>query len=180
VLIEIDGDLPCHSDTLRVRGEGWNTEIVLLSMFGPRNAVRAAWAKLSKSSGRRGHRQPISVGGENAKLAEGVTYSTVSAPLERGLLHTVIFHHMLGHNAPDLGFIYQTGPDASRRYFDRLARWCPVPLRADWRAPLWDLGRRAGAITVLKGHGREAWHVTTKRDAWESIIREALVAGELN
>lgn len=179
MLIEVDGDLPCYSDALRVRGDGWRSELVLLSMFGPRNAVRAAWAKLSKASGRRGRRESISVGGKSVAMADGVSYSTVSAPLERGLLHTVIFHPMLSHNAHDLGFIYQVGPDASRRYFDRLARWCPVPLRAAWRGPLWDLGRAHGAIVEVRGHGREVWHVTTTRDAWEPIVRDALVTKEL-
>jgi hypothetical protein len=180
MLIEIEGDLPCHSDTLRVRSGGWRTELVLLSLFGPRNAVRAAWATLSKSSGRRGRTGSICVGGRNVGLADGVAYSTVSAPLERGLLHSVIFHPMLSHNAPDVGFIYQVGPDASRRYFDRLARWCPVPFRATWRSALWDLGRKHGSIVQVEGHGRETWHVSTKRDVWEPIVRDALVAKELS
>jgi hypothetical protein len=179
MLIEIEGALPCYSDTLRVCGEGWRSELVMLSMFGPRNAVRAAWASLSKSSGRRGRCGSITVGGRNVGMGEGVGYLTVNAPLDRGLLHTVIFHPMFSHNAPDAGSFYQTGPDAGRRYFTRLARWCPVPLRAAWRSSLWDLGRTHGAITQAAGHGREAWKVSTVTDTWEPIVREALLAGEL-
>jgi hypothetical protein len=179
MLIEIEGDLPCHSDTMRVIGDGWRSEVVLLSMFGPRNAVRAAWATLAKVSGRRGRVGSIRAGGDNVGLAGGVAYSTVTAPLERGLLHCVIYHPMLSRNAPDVGFIYQVGPDASRRYFDRLARWCPVPLRTSWCAPLWDLGRERGAIALMNGHGREVWNLSTKRDVWESIVHDALLAGGL-
>lgn len=179
MLIEISGNLPCYSDTLRATGDGWRSDLVMLSMFGPRNAVRAAWANLSKSSGRRGRCGSITVGGRNVGMSEGISYLTVSAPLDRGLLHSVIFHPMLGHNAPDIGFIYQTGPDADRRYFARLARWCPVPLRITWCSLLWDLGRKHGSIVAMEGHGREVWRVSTSRDAWEPIVRDALVAGEL-
>lgn len=179
MLLQVEGNLPCHSDTLRVRSEGWRSELVLLSMFGPRNAVRAAWATLAKTSGRRGRHGSIVVGGTNIGMKEDVSYSVVNAPLERGLLHSVIFHPMLSHNAPDTGFIYQVGPEAERRYFDRLARWCPVPLRKTWCAPLWDVGRENGAITEVKGHGREVWHVSTTRDVWEPIVRDALISGKL-
>lgn len=179
MLLEVEGNLPCHSDTLRSKDESWRSELVLLSIFGPRNAVRAAWATLSKVSGRRGRCGSISVGGKDVGMREGVSYSTVHAPLERGLLHTVIFHPMLGHNAPDTGFIYQTGPDANRRYFNRLARWCPVPLRSTWAEPLWDLGREHGTVVEVSGHGREVWHVSTTRDTWEPIVRDALISGKL-
>jgi hypothetical protein len=179
MLLEIDGDLPCHSDTLRLHGEGYRSEVVLLSVFGPRNAVRASWARLAKCNGRRGRTGSISVGGRNVGLAENVGYSTVSAPLDRGLLHLVVFHPMLSHNAPDVGFVYQVGPDAAIRYFDRMARWCPIPLRASWRAPLWDIGRTHGAIVPIGGHGRDVWHVTTTREIWEPIIASALASKEL-
>jgi len=178
MLVEIQGSLSCYSDALRVDGHGYHSALVLLSLFGPRNAVRAAWATLVKSSGRK-RTGSIAVGDTRAGLKEGVGYSTVSAPLERGLHHIVIFHPMLSHNAPDLGYVYQVGPDASRRYFDRLARWCPVPLRTSWCGRLWNLGRQAGAITELAGHGRDVWRVATTREVWEPIVRDAVVSGEL-
>lgn len=176
MLTEIEGDLPCHCDTLRVSGR---SDLVMLSMFGPRNAVRAAWANLSKSSGRRGRCGSITVGGRNVSMSEGVGYLAVNAPLDRGLLHMVIFHPMFSHNAPDIGSFYQTGPDASRRYLVRLARWCPVPLRDPWGPSLWELGREHGAIVQMEGHGREAWQVSTARDTWEPIVRNAIIAGGL-
>jgi hypothetical protein len=179
MLIAIQGALPCYSDTLRVDRSGHRSDLVMLSMFGPRNAVRAAWANLSKSTGRRGRCGSIAVGDTTVGLSEGVGYLTVSAPLDRGMLHMVIFHPMFSHNAPDVGSYYQTGPDAERRYFARLARWCPVPLPTAWRSPLWDLGRKHGAIVCADGHGREAWKVSTVTDTWEPIVRDALVAGEL-
>jgi hypothetical protein len=179
MLLEIEGDLPCHSDTLRTHGDTWRSDLVLLSMFGPRNAVRAAWANLSKVSGRRGRHGSISVGGKTVGMRENVAYSAVHAPLERGLLHCVIFHPMLGHNAPDTGSFYQVGPNADRRYFTRLARWCPVPFRSSWQAPLWDIGRENGTIVEVNGHGREVWHVSTKRESWEPLVRDALISGEL-
>lgn len=178
ILLEIKGDLPCHCDTLRVRGEGWRSELLLLSMFGPRNAVRAAWATLSKGASRSGHRETIDVGGTNVSKSDAA-YFTNTAPIGRGLLHCIIYHQQLSHNAPNLGHILQTGPEAERRYFDRLARWCPVPMRGAWREKLWDLGRERGAIVEMRGHGRELWQISTARDVWEPIVREAIVAGEL-
>jgi hypothetical protein len=180
ILLEVKGDLPCHCDTLRVRGDErhYRSELLLLSMFGPRNAVRAAWAKLSKGASRGGHRESIDVGGTSVAKSDAA-YFTGFAPLGRGLLHCLIYHHELSHNAPNLGRVLQVGPDAGRRYFDRLARWCPVPMRSEWRAPLWDLGRAKGAIVEMRGHGREVWHVDTTRETWEPIIRDALVTGEL-
>lgn len=178
-ILRIEGDLACYSDALRTHGDGWRSELVLLSMFGPRNAVRAAWATLSSSYGRKGYRKSIKVGTSNVSLHESVTYSTVQVPLERGLLHCVIFHPMLGHNAPDLGYFFQVGPGADQRYFDRLARWCQVPLRATWRVPLWSIGCERGAIVELKGHGRDVWHVSTSADIWGPIVRDALLTGDL-
>lgn len=180
MLVEIQGSLSCYSDALRVdASDRWRSTLVLLSMFGPRNAVRAAWATLAKSSGRRGRTGSIAVGDTRVGLAEGVGYSYTSAPLDRGHHHILIFHPMLSHNAPDLGYVYQVGPGAERRYFERLARWCPVPLRAAWRERLWDLGRAAGAVTETKGHGREVWRVATTREVWEPIVRAAIAAKEL-
>lgn len=180
ILLEVKGDLPCHCDTLRVRGgERWGAaEILLLSMFGPRNAVRAAWAKLSKAASRGGHRESIDVGGTSAKKSDAAYFANF-APLGRGLLHCILYHQQLSRNAPNLGHILQVGPEVERRYFDRLARWCPVPLRAEWRAPLWDIGRAKGAIVEMPGHGLEVWQVSTTREVWEPIIRDAIVAGEL-
>lgn len=178
MLLEVKGDLPCYCDTLRTTGDGYSRKIVLLSLFGPRNAVRAAWAKLSKSASRSGYRESIDVGGQHVAKSND-SYSSVAAPLERGILHQIIFHHLLGHNAPDAGFLYQTGPDADQRYFDRLARLCPVPLRSSWREPLWALGREHGAIALLEGHGREVWQVATTGEVWQPIIRDAVVTGGL-
>lgn len=178
MLVEIDGDLPCHTDAFRVSGEGYHSGLVLLSALGPVNAVRASWAKLFKVSGRR-RSGSITVGGRSVGLMENIPYLTASAPLDRGHVHMVVFHPMLGHNAPDLGFVYQVGPDAPLHYFDRMARWCPVPMRPSWRAPLWALGREHGAIVPLTGHGREVWHVATTREVWEPIICGALSSKEL-
>jgi hypothetical protein len=183
VLLEIKGDLPCYCDTLRVHtsddgGYRSRAELVLLSMFGPRNAVRAAWAKLFKAASRGGHRDSIEVGEQHVSLSDRA-YFTVTAPIGRGLLHSVIFHSQLGHNAPDLGYLYQTGPAAERRYFDRLTRWCPVPMRTTWREPLWELGKAAGAVLEVRGHGREAWRVDTTREVWEPILTTAIREGAL-
>lgn len=178
MLLEIKGDLVCHSDTLRTTSvNGYRSDIVLFSMFGPRNAVRAAWAKLSAAS-RRGN-DYITVGGSTVSKAAGATYTTVNAHLGQGMMHCVMFHQQLGHNAPDRGFIYQEGADASRRYFGRLSRWCAVPFRASWCEPLWNLGRAHNAIVEVAGHGREVWSVSTKRETWEPIVQAALVAGDL-
>lgn len=178
LLLQVRGDLPCHCDTLRTT-TGHRSELVLISMFGSRNAVRAAWARFSKAPSRSGYREPVKVGEQSVTKANGIHYGVVSTPLERGILHTVIFHPLLGHNAPDTGTIYQVGPDADRRYFTRLARWCPVPFREAWREPLWRLGRKHGAIVELGGHGLEVWAVSTKRETWEPIVRDALIAKEL-
>lgn len=181
MLLEIKGSLPCYSDALRViprEHDYGSAKIVLLSMFGNRNAVRAAWARLSKAASRSGYRESIDVGGASVAKSND-NYSTVFAPIGRGRLHCLIWHQQLGHNAPDTGVVYQAGPDASTRYFDKLAKRCPVPVRASWAPALWTIGRDKGAIKLLEGHGREVWSIDTSRETWEPILRDAILAGEL-
>jgi hypothetical protein len=182
MLLEIKGTLPCYSDALRVIPRESNygaSKLVLLSMFGNRNAVRAAWAKLSKAASRSGYRESIDVSGTPVAKSNDDSYSTVFAPIGRGRLHCLIWHQQLGHNAPDTGVVYQAGPDASTRYFDKLAKRCPVPLRAGWAPALWTLGQEHNAIKLLEGHGREVWSIDTTRETWEPILRDALIAKEL-
>lgn len=180
-ILVVDGALPCYCDTLRAFGGSYygGSTLVLLSLFGPHNAVRAAWADLFKAT-RRKYVNGIRIGGQEVKRDNDLAYVSSSASLGRGLLHLVVFDPRLGHLAPAEEFFLQAGPNADELYFDRLSRWCPIPFRASWRARLWELGRAAGAITLLPGHGREVWRVTTTREVWEPIVTTAITDGSLN
>lgn len=169
----IGDELRCYADTLRYEEPG---RIVLLSMFGPRNAVRASWAKLVQHT-RRTYMPGIHVGGVYVSKEANTSYFSAHAQIGRGLLHTLLFHPHLSVNAPDTGCFYTL--DAAG-YFARLAPRCPVPFRAGWADALWRLGLAAGAVRALPGHGREVWRVATTSDSWAPIVTAALAAGELN
>lgn len=179
--VKVEG-MSAYADVLRFEpghyGNGGS--IVLLSMFGPRNAVRAAWARLSESTRKGRHSTSIAVGEFHVSKGEA-SYTTISSPLPgRGLTHTVIVHQQLQRNAPDIGFFYQVGPDADRRYYDRLARYCAVPLRRDWSAALWSLGITAGTVSPVVGHGLEVFRISTDADAWAALVKNAIVSGLLS
>jgi len=48
--VETNG-LQCWADSVRYSNAAyWSREVAVLSMFGPRNAVRAAWARLTDTT----------------------------------------------------------------------------------------------------------------------------------
>lgn len=181
LVLEVEGDLTCYSDTLRTDGR-YGADIVLLSLFGARNAVRAAWAKLAKDS-RKKYTEGIKVGERHVRRGEETGYMTTSAPLGRGLVHIVTFDLMLGRGAPDRGFYFHAAPSTSSNapgtWYERLFRCCEIPLRVEWAPVLWDLGLAAGAIVELKGHGRCVWKVETGTKAWAPIVKEGILSRQL-
>lgn len=180
-LLEVAGDLACYCDTVRGTTRYYDEhslEILLLSLIGPTNAVRAAWAKLVAAA--RSKTAPsIRIGGYSAARNVDTTYHSATAPLGRGLLHLIMYHPSLSALAPATESFYVVGPDAEVSYFDRLSRWCPIPFRSAWRDVLWERGRAANVITLQPGHGREVWSVATTRESWEPIVVDALTDGSI-
>ena len=172
IRVEAKG-MQCWSDTCRTSGHG---VAVLLSMFGNRNAVRAAWATFFNRS-----RWPtIRIGEDHVSRMEDAPYSTVQAPLGKGLLHLIVVHGAATRQQSAFDdFFFQVGPRSEERFLDRFARRCPVPVRPSWQGEIWRLGLEKDLIWPLVGHGLPVYHVRTGVDAWGPVIKEAVVSGRL-
>jgi hypothetical protein len=189
------GGFTCWCDSLRSYGG----ELVLMSLYGPRNAVRAAWAKLNSAE----RRNPtIQIGDEEHGRAHGVLYATINTPMADGAdLHTILIDRRATRGGEDPAFYFQVGPDPHTRFFPRLAERCPLPLRAAWSADLWELGQswagdaedveRMGGdegyrrsqlapISRLGGHGLPVYRVETGATAWGPIVKASLLEGRLS
>lgn len=173
-----EGKWRAWCDTVRATARG---EIVVLSMFGPHNAVRAIWARMV------GSRLPVVVGAADGmsdddtyKLADdGAGYFRAQAPLDHQRLHTVLLHASTTHHASPFSTQFaQVGPRPEVAYFARLSRFCPVPLRDSWRESLWVLGQREGLIVELQGHGMPGYAVDAT-DAWAGVVRGGIETGAL-
>lgn len=174
--------ISCWTDSLRVSSnDRYSTSLVFLSLFGPRNAVRALWARLfdERSGGLVLDDSPAEYRC-GYYLMKGVKYISLSAPLGKQTLHQVVIHPEATHQvSPFLGHFYQVGPSPEERYFARLNRACPVPFRSSWREPLWRLGLQAGLIQALGGFGLPGYRVDTT-DAWAGVVKSAIEKGELD
>lgn len=164
--------MTCWSDTCRYVG---HRDVVLISLFGPRNAVRAAWATFFNRK-----RWPsVEVGDDHARRVEDAAYSTIQTPMGKDL-HTIIVHAAATRQHSSFAdAFFQVGPRAEERFFDRLARRCPVPMRPSWRDEIWRLGIEKDAIWPLAGFGLPVHHVRTEGEIWAPIVKEALVSGRL-
>lgn len=152
----------------------WRTEVAMISMFGPRNAVRASWARFlqKKSSG-------VQVGDQTACLVEGVKYISIQTPMTRQMLHVVLLHPACTHQfTPFADNFIQVGPEPEIRYFSRLNRMCPIPFRPTWREPLWHLGIENELIVPLPGCGMPGYviHTTGK---WSEVVKSGIQNGVL-
>jgi hypothetical protein len=174
------GGFTCWCDTLR----SYAGEVVLMSLYGPRNAVRAVWAKLNSSE----RRNPtIEIGGGEYGRAQGVLYATINTPMGGGSdLHTILVDRRATRGGEDKKFYYQVGPDPERRFFARLAERCPLPLRSAWAPDLWELGQAttedessSPTITKLAGHGLPVYRVATDGASWGPLVKAALLEGKL-
>lgn len=166
--------MTCWSDSLRTVGYG---DVVVLSMFGDRNAVRAAWATIFNRK-----RWPcVRVGESSVSRREGEAYSTIQQSLGRGLLHVVI----VALKATRMGStfessFYQLGPQADDLFFSRLTQRCRVPMRPSWQPEIWKIGVESSAIRLLPGYGLPCYEVDTSTDTWGPLIKDALCSGRLS
>ena len=174
--VECNG-LHCWADSVRLLSANyWHQEVALLSLFGPRNAVRAAWARLS---GKVKHAS-LTLGDElHLKLAETEKYVTIQTPMSRQMLHVVLIHPAATHQysafAPQF---LQIGPEPEVGYFSRLNRMCPIPFRPAWREPLWRIGLENKLITPLPGFGIPGYMVQTT-DVWAPFVKQHILDGSL-
>lgn len=163
------GGVSCYAESHRFLGENGHT--ILLSLFGPRNAVRACWATFFDRK-----RWPmVRVGNIPASREEGQPYTTIQTPLGKDLLHTIIIHS--GATRQGTAFtqtFFQVGPDAEERFFGRLCHLCPVPMRPAWKQDVWELGLQHKIITSLEGFGLPLYQIHTSSDQWGPVIQTAL------
>lgn len=172
----------CWSDGFRAQG----ADLVFISLFGNRNAVRAVWASLLAEHGRKGYREGVSLGvggrygDERFSLARGVDYTTVSHPLDDRQVHVVLVHPGATTKvSPFDPSFFLLGDTPTVQYWPRFNRMCRVPLRAGWREQVWDLGVTARLIHPLSGMGI-AGHAIDVGDAWAEVVTSALREGVLS
>lgn len=171
------GGLQCWADGVRFLNTAyWSQEIGVLSMFGARNAVRAAWARLSTKAR---HSSYLEIGGKHACLVEGEKYVTLQAQMTRQMLHLVILHPAATHQYnPFAQNFLQIGPEPSVRYFPRLNRMCPIPFRQTWREWLWENGLENSLIKPLPGFGIPGYLIDAT-EAWAPLIKQGIESGKL-
>ena len=172
--VETNG-LQCWADSARYSNAAyWSHEVAVLSMFGPRNAVRAAWARLSDKK-----RSSVQIGQEHAALQQGEKYITIQTVMQRQMLHLVILHPAATHQySPFARTFVQVGAEPEVGYFARLNRMCPIPFRPAWRERLWDLGREHKLIQPLPGFGLPGYSIDAT-EAWAPIVKQGIMSGEL-
>lgn len=186
--VDCDG-LSCWSDSARFLDGSWDRDVVMLSLFGNRNAVRAAWARLSGSK-----YGSVSVGSFHASLGNrngdsGIRYTTVLTPTGKATVHLVIIHQAATSQVSAFAKeFYEISPHPEETFFVRLNRMCPVPFRKTWREQIWRLGRDKGLITPLPGFGMPGYTVSTVGHPadeddeslnWSKVIQEAVGEGVL-
>jgi len=170
------GGLWCWADGARfLHANQWHQDVVALSMFGARNAVRAAWARLSS----RTRAASLTIGQSYAYLVEGEKYVTIQAPMARQMLHLIVVHPAATHQfSPFAKSFFLVGPEPEVRFFARLNRMCPIPFRPTWREALWSMGREHNLIKPLPGFGIPGYTVDTT-EAWAPIIKAGIENGGL-
>lgn len=158
----------------------------MISLYGVRGAVRAAWAKLADRTTR------LSIGTDSYYLDKDVAYMTINAPLPQtgvpaGLRHRDLQHTILAHptmsplrSTPNADFLVPGGEGLIPRFFARLDAACPVPFRASWARALWDAGLAGEPyqrpIHLCPGFGLEVYQVSVAEDVWHTIVKTLLAS----
>jgi hypothetical protein len=167
--------MTCWADSSRQLSGGWSGGLVFLSMFGDRNAVRAAWATLSNRK-----RDSVQVGDAYLKKMDEASYSTISAPLGKGSVHLMILHSdMTRMSSSFVTSFYQVGPNAEERFYERFTRLCMVPMRPSWRDEIWKMGTEANLFSLLPGFGLPVYSINTDDEKWAPLVKDALLAGRI-
>lgn len=170
------GGQACWSDTARAH----NGKIVILSMYGPRVAVRALWAALVRQQRNEWN------GGVEVSEVGRVTIDlenrpvTTKAPLGGNAWHVVLVDPAAtprwGIDQPH--FIH-VGEPGSNSWVRRLSRQTNVPLRPEWAPWLWAKGVENKTVVEHAGFGTQSWHVHCDHGDWADIVTNALREGEL-
>lgn len=176
-MIKIDSrGCSCWSDAIRHDGD-----IVFLSLFGHRNAVRGIWASIvSRKRGDPGIW--IDSLGVRLRVADEERYTTISSSLhDRNSLHIVLVHNEATRQSTvTRDRFFQIGPDPSTKYFSRLTQLCRVPMRESWSDAIWQIGLRGKAIVPVFGFGISVHKIDTHVDTWAPLVKQAIVDGVLS
>jgi hypothetical protein len=67
-------------------------------------------------------------------------------------------------------------------FYPMLNKCLAVPILAEWSDYLWEQGRTQQLIALLDdgdGQGYAAWRVAPAPEAWQEVVQEGIVAGEI-
>lgn len=168
------GKHTCWAESARYAG----SQIVLLSLFGTSNVVRAVGAHLSKKN------EYASIPGWSQWLRLGdQSYARCHQTLGNDLHHMVIIDRRatLTGSAwdPTLYMVAKSPGEAKANWLQRFAPRCPVPLRPEWAPTLWDKGVESGAIRELDGFGMLCYTLFTDEQRWLGLVGDAIRQGEI-
>ena len=164
------GGLVCFADSLR---KAPHQGCVFLSLFGPRNSVKGAWARLV---GRR--RSAIYIGDDYLSLEDGARYVTLNKTLKGDNLHLVLIHPNATNQVSvhSSGF-FHLGPRDG--WFEKFNRMTAIPLKEEWESFLWRKGLAADLIKPCAGFGLPAVTVSVADHLWGPLVTQGVCAGEL-
>lgn len=165
-----------------------NGELVFLSMYGNRNAVRGCWAKLvgrpipakntRKSRGRyTGDEFKINVGGVD------ITINPEQRPLSvhsqyADQHHVVMLNPALSDFASaKLDYLLMLGDHTS--LVARLSQFVSIPMRREWSEYLWRVGIEKKFIRKFEGFGTQVSSVSKDFNTWLDIVKAGLTSGEI-
>lgn len=147
--------------------------VQVLSLVGPREGVKAVWARLLK--------------GEAAYLEEATGTRTLRFNvLDKGKLFTErlpsgAFHGLLLATAVLQGQTLVCEHEAAlpELFYKLLCSQLKLPLHSLWAAWLWQYTLREGLVTKLSAKRLFAYELNVDTGVLEQAVRTALVAGEL-
>lgn len=179
------GRLSCWADTCRYYvGEGDDKVVVMLSMYGPQNAVEAAWARLTGLQKKRsgyyvGSAGKVQVYKDLVRIDPVNRPVTVKTAIAEGKSHLVCVDRALTvyHGAEASFFYFADDPSQFR---SRLGQYLEIPTHGDWNGWLWETGLEHGLVHLLEGFGHEVYHVQSNADEWLPLIQEALLNGDIS
>lgn len=160
--------------------------LVFLSMYGPQNAVEAAWARLLGIRKKRSEdayyyddKGKIMIEGDQIRIDPHHRPVSVKSALSEGKMHLVCVDPALttfhGANA---SFFYFADPPSEFR--SRLGRHLSIPTHSDWNDWLWGTGISSSLVQLLEGFGHEVYRVDANQDQWLPLIQEALLNGVIS
>ncbi len=165
------------------------------SIFGPRNAVRAQWAKSMRGTGERPNkrRQTQDRMGLPTQLMAGISTQThyanfnvdecitIQAPAhtdEQRDNHHLMLVHKQATTRADVwdDKIYVIGDSQREHWWRRWNKSCECPARESWASRMWDAGLEAKAIRTLQGFGDGGWVISTCAETWQPIVKDICMA----